>query len=485
MFSKVLRGSLFLLAVASLLSCSSPLTNIQTQPSTNKTELQLNAQTFTTGTIYTQPIDPSGKLYLSSWLDPDGSDFDQNVWDDFTLQSDQTITEIDWFGGYDPTKSGLGGPVLDFNVSIYPSIAVGTEPAVAGAPLVTYQTGGNAGETSIGLVNGIPMNSYIFSLPVPFTASAGVKYWVYIVASQGGSSPDWSLAAGLGGNGSHYRWGSGAGGDSGYRSVPGDVAFTLLGPIPDPPTPTDTPTETPTDTPTNTLTNTPTDTPTNTPTHTPTNTLTFTPTNTPTFTPTHTATNTPTFTPTNTLTETPTDTLTYTPTNTLTNTPTFTPTNTATDTPTYTPTDTPTNTPTNTPTHTPTYTPTPTPIFSTPGKVTGGGNVDMPSGNITFGFVVQYSNGALTPTGNLTFKDHGANISLKATSFKLLYVSGNHALITGYATVNGEVNMEFILNVEDFGEHGSSDTFLIQIPALNGYSTGGILSGGNIQISIP
>ena len=478
MFSKVLRGSLFFLVTASLLSCGSPPANTQTQPSTDKTNLQTNnASTLLTGPIYDQPIDPSGKLYLSSWLDPDGSDFDQNVWDDFTLQSDQTITEIDWSGAYDPARAGRGGPVLDFNVSIYPSIAAGTEPAVAGQPLVKYQTGGNAGETSIGLVNGIPMNSYAFSLPTPFNASAGVKYWVYIVASQGGSSPDWCLAGGLGGNGSHYRWGSGTGGDSGYRTIPGDAAFTLLGPIPDIPTPTDTATAT--------MTETATETPT------PTTTATHTSTSTPTNTPTSTATNTPTYTPTNTATSTPTFTQTpsYTPTNTATSTPTFTltpsytPTNTATDAPTFTPTSTFTYTPTHTPTPTPTNTPTPTPLPNTPGKVNGGGNMDISSGKVTFGFVVQYSDGEPTPSGNLTFKDHGANISLKATSFTLLYIAENQAIVRGYATVNDQSNLEFELIVSDFGEPGSNDTFMIQIPALNGYSAGGVLTGGNIQIT--
>jgi hypothetical protein len=142
-----------------------------------------------------------------------------------------------------------------------------------------------------------------------------------------------------------------------------------------------------------------------------------------------------------------------------------------------------TNTPTNTPTHTPTSTPTPTPLPNTPGKVTGGGNVDMSSGKVTFGFVVQYSDGELTPSGNLTFKDHGANISLKATSFTMLNISGSHAEITGYATVNGESNVAFTLNLEDLGEPGSSDAFMIQIPALNGYSAGGTITGGNIQIT--
>ena len=236
MFFKLLRSSLILLVAVSLISCSNSVANPEARTSTNETTLQINALTFVTGSLFSQPVDLSGKLFLSAWLDPDGSDFDQKIWDDFTLQSNETITEINWVGGYDPLKNGMGGPVLDFTLAIYPSIAAGTEPAVAGPPLVKYQTGGSAGETSIGMVGGIPMYAYAFSLTTPFNASAGIKYWVHIVASQGGSSPDWGIAAGTGGNSSHYRWGAGAGGDSGFRSVPGDAAFTLLGPIPDIPT---------------------------------------------------------------------------------------------------------------------------------------------------------------------------------------------------------------------------------------------------------
>jgi hypothetical protein len=122
---------------------------------------------------------------------------------------------------------------------------------------------------------------------------------------------------------------------------------------------------------------------------------------------------------------------------------------------------------------------------NTPGKVTGGGNVDLSDGKLNFGFVVRYSNDASSPSGNLTFKDHDKDISLKATSFTVLYISGNHAVIAGYATVNGEANVAFTVIVDDFDEPGSSDTLTIQIPALNGYSAGGIVTGGNIQVSNP
>jgi hypothetical protein len=238
MLFKSLLGSLFVVTATSLVSYGYFPVNTPTQTNADKVILQVNAPAVVTGTVFSQPIDPNGKYYLSSALEPDGSDFDQYVWDNFTLQSDQVVTDINWFGLYDPLKFHAGGAAIDFRVSIYPSIAAGTEPAVANPPLIQYQIGGNAGETSIGIVGGIPMNSYTFNLPVPFNASAGVKYWVQVVASQGGSTPDWCFAAGAGGDGSHYRWGSGAGGDSGFRTVPGDIAFTLLGPIPDKLTPT-------------------------------------------------------------------------------------------------------------------------------------------------------------------------------------------------------------------------------------------------------
>ena len=220
--------SLFLVFTISLL-------NMATNVFSSTGEQNPSAQS---GSLYEQPVDPNGKLLFSSWLEPDGSDFDQYIWDDFTLSSEQTISVIQWYGGYDPLQMGRGGAAVDFTVTIYPSIAAGTEPNVANPPLVEYQTGGNANETSIGTINGIPMYAYQFSLPVAFQATDGTKYWIQIEATQQGTSPDWGFASSLTGNGRHYQRGSGAGGDILFRSVPGDIAFTLLGSFPEPTTST-------------------------------------------------------------------------------------------------------------------------------------------------------------------------------------------------------------------------------------------------------
>jgi hypothetical protein len=177
--------------------------------------------------IYSQPPDPNGGLLPSSWWDPDGSSSDQYVWDNFAFASTQTITETAWTGGYDPALFGSGGPVLNFVVAIYPSIAAGTQPDINN-PLAQYQTGGNAGETPAGTLNGVAMYNYHFALPSPFQAIAGTKYWVQIYAFQHGS-PDWGLTKGTGGDSVHFRKFHAGIGDW-YQIVPGDVAFTLRGP---------------------------------------------------------------------------------------------------------------------------------------------------------------------------------------------------------------------------------------------------------------
>lgn len=415
-----------------------------TQHTTDKTSAGVGDVTTITGTLFDQPLDPNGKLLLSAWLDPDGSDADQYIWENFTLQSNETITDINWFGVYDPLRFGAGGPVIDFSVSIYPSIAVGTEPDIANPPLVRYQTGGNAGETALGTVGGTTLYAYAFHLPGSFAASAGVKYWVQIEAAQHGRLPDWCLAPGMGGDGRHFQRTSGAGGDILYRSAPGDAAFSLLGLVPVTLTPTDTPTETATEIPTDTATDPATGT--------------------------------------EVLPDTPTDTLTPSLMPSQTETPSETATLVPTETSTMLPSETPTATETqfvDIPTETPTDAPVPTPLSNTPGKVTGGGtiDVDQQGGKATFGFVVDYKPGDPAPNGNLTYQDHTTNMRLKATSFDMLVIEGNHAWFSGTGTTDDGQTISFTVAVDV-----SNNMFYLSIPALNGYTAVNVMSGGNITI---
>ncbi|MCC6229819.1 MAG: hypothetical protein IT432_11395 [Phycisphaerales bacterium] len=178
---------------------------------------------------YQQSPDPTGGQYKSSWYPPDGLDGDEYVWDNFTLASTTAITEIRWRGAYAyGLADNIEAPVIEFKVSIWPSNSSGFEPNVAGQPLVKYWTGNRCGETYATTIGGIKHYDYSFTLPSPFQATGGVKYWVQIEASQGINGwnwpPDWSISKGTGGNGAHFRKVTGGN----YANISGDCAFTLL-----------------------------------------------------------------------------------------------------------------------------------------------------------------------------------------------------------------------------------------------------------------
>jgi hypothetical protein len=226
MRSKPTRAALFLMVAACVLVC--PWISVQAQGPTRNMQRIAAYDLASTDTVYSQPAGLSGTLLQSSWWDPNGSDYDQYVWDGFALPSNHEINAIQWRGGYDPTKFGSGGPVVDFTVAIYASIAAGTQPDVGSPPLVEYHTGGNAGETLVGTFGSTRMYDYSLALSTPFHAVAGVKYWVQIEATQN-NIPDWGLAQATSGDGKYFRKIANVG-DIFYQLVPGDAAFTLLGP---------------------------------------------------------------------------------------------------------------------------------------------------------------------------------------------------------------------------------------------------------------
>ncbi len=171
--------------------------------------------------VYGQPPAAAGGLIASSWIDPNGSDSDMYAWDAFALAADQQIAEVSWRGGY--LYNAYYGPVVDFRIRIYESIAGGFQPNVVKPPLVSYSVGGTAGETYAGSFGGTAMYDYRFTLPTPFPAKAGVKYWMQIEGVQR-VYPDWALAVGTGGDGSHFMFSTGA---HRYWSASADTAFAL------------------------------------------------------------------------------------------------------------------------------------------------------------------------------------------------------------------------------------------------------------------
>lgn len=183
------------------------------------------------GDVFSYPPSAGGGLCTSAWVAPDGTDSDTYAWNDFVLPTTEGITEVRWRGGY-----GYGAPfgkATQFTISFFATNITGFEPLIVTLPdpygepcLANYQVAGNAGETPAGVVGGVAMYDYHAFLPTPFVATAGVKYWIRIVAWQPGY-PDWGLIKGTGGNGSHFRYITGL---HMFQNVPGDPSFTLATP---------------------------------------------------------------------------------------------------------------------------------------------------------------------------------------------------------------------------------------------------------------
>lgn len=180
------------------------------------------------GPIFSQPPDPNGGCYIAS---ENENNYDQYVWDDFTLASTQIITEIHWRGAYDPALIFFHQPLDHFTIAVYPSAAGVSEPAVSSVPLREYQVLGNAGETPAGTFGGVVMYDYTFVLPSPFLASGGTMYWVYLEGNTPGIPPDWCIAKGLGGDSQHFHGSIGVGGGRHFDFRAGDTAFTFWGPL--------------------------------------------------------------------------------------------------------------------------------------------------------------------------------------------------------------------------------------------------------------
>lgn len=113
-------------------------------------------------------------------------------------------------------------------------------------------------------------------------------------------------------------------------------------------------------------------------------------------------------------------------------------------------------------------------------KVTAGGWITVVGGKGTFGLTAK---AGATSSGNLTYQDHGVVArTVKSSAITSVSLTApNCAQILGTATVNSTPGVGFQVNVCDNGEPGKdSDTFSIVMS--DGYTAGGTLGGGNVQI---
>lgn len=154
---------------------------------------------------------------------------------------------------------------------------------------------------------------------------------------------------------------------------------------------------------------------------------------------------------------------------------------------------------------------------NTPGKASGGGKIESSStstldvvldlatvlirnsssptsvgGQATFGFSVT----CCPPKGNLEYNDHQAGVRIKMTSVDRFVISagsscptGKHAHFEGggnETTATGTTQRTVTVDVDDCGEPGSSQASatpdMFNITTTSGYTAGGPLIGGNIQV---
>ncbi|TMA42958.1 MAG: hypothetical protein E6J82_07910 [Deltaproteobacteria bacterium] len=127
-------------------------------------------------------------------------------------------------------------------------------------------------------------------------------------------------------------------------------------------------------------------------------------------------------------------------------------------------------------------------VLALPGKVTGGGQVDLDGGGrASFGFVVQRQTIGGLATGELEYHNHANRVNVHSLGMLTLLIVDNTATFTGSCRVNNTTPCTFTVTVQDNGEPGSrgpnKDKFSITVFATPAEMvTLRDLRAGNIKI---
>lgn len=113
-------------------------------------------------------------------------------------------------------------------------------------------------------------------------------------------------------------------------------------------------------------------------------------------------------------------------------------------------------------------------VLASSGQVTGGGQI----GDVVFGLTAKADSRGTK--GECSVVDDAGTVKVKCLTATTLVQTANHATIFGSATVDG-VSATYRIDVTDNAEPGrGQDSFTIQ--TSTGYSAGGVLTEGNIQL---
>jgi len=172
--------------------------------------LILTAHQISAAVAHTQPPSAGGGGYASASYTVNGSNFDEFVWDSFSVATTQTLREIQWRG------TSLSASHIEFVIKI-------NTIALPGGTV--WHVAGNAHETPVGTTG---YSDFRFTLPAGFFMTGGQTYWMQIYAVENDLPPNWQWSAGTGGNSTHVAQVPAVTGDYNYVNRAGDTAFTML-----------------------------------------------------------------------------------------------------------------------------------------------------------------------------------------------------------------------------------------------------------------
>jgi hypothetical protein len=160
------------------------------------------------------------------------------VFDDFTLTATTAVRTVTWQGIYCTPVVNAPNPVPSataFAVGFYPSDSGGgpnaqsplqqfTVPVANVAQTLEQNRPGGTCTTSATSATPTPIGTYnyTFTLPAAFTANAGTRYWLSIVANVPGTPPLWGWRSGTQDNGVSFLFFQ-----NNFTSLNRDRAFSL------------------------------------------------------------------------------------------------------------------------------------------------------------------------------------------------------------------------------------------------------------------
>jgi hypothetical protein len=117
--------------------------------------------------------------------------------------------------------------------------------------------------------------------------------------------------------------------------------------------------------------------------------------------------------------------------------------------------------------------------------VTGGGWIVVGGSKGNFGFHAGLKGDGSPAPVHLNYVDHNTGMKVRAKGMtSYVATSPTCRRVTGPCEINGQSGFTYTVEVCDNGEPGRhTDTFMITLS--NGYSAGGVLDGGNIQLHAP